>query len=464
MFRIGVFQRARSVRKVWRPALLLGAAFLVQGCAQHQWKMNELSQQVGQTSPDVLLRQLEMTKVPDRDRVQLLLNRGMLHALNGDLEAAREDWDEAKRGFEALRAASVSENVGAGTVNETLRAYDGTPGEQVILQALLALSYLASGNLDGARVEMLQADTLVRALQDEDEMNGQLAITRYVSGLVYELGGEWDNAYIAYDKAHNIMQARDQSPPSALKLSLIRTAEQSGRRDAAGRWREKFGEPPALDSGQGELVVVAMQGTVSARTQVAASVYAPGLEQYVSLALPSYPPKPMGYERRTLQLHGPVRRDVQTGLIEDVEAVAREDLEAEKGKLTAAALARMVAKHRAVEEAKKNSPLAGLVANIAGMVSEVADVRSWNTLPSNIQVSRTALPAGTYHYLMSRQIQRIGDSSRSGEVNIEAGRTTVLWLQQAATRAYAYPPLALPAQEEESDVEDTESEMESPAE
>ncbi|EDY87409.1 hypothetical protein GP5015_890 [gamma proteobacterium HTCC5015] len=92
-----------------------------------------------------------------------------------------------------------------------------------------------------------------------------------------------------------------------------------------------------------------------------------------------------------------------------------------------------------------------MIANVAGMVSEVADVRSWNTLPSNIQISRISLPEGEYHYLMSRQIQRIGDSSRAGEIRINAGDITVLWLQQNSAVTYAYPPEALPVKKENPD-------------
>ncbi|EDY87557.1 tetratricopeptide repeat domain protein [gamma proteobacterium HTCC5015] len=266
-----------------RPALL-GALVLLSlstsGCAVHQWKMNELSRQVGYTDPAVLLQQLEQTETPDRDQVQRWLNRGMLHLLNGDLAAARSDWEQAKQRIESLQAASVTENVGAATVNETFRAYDGTPSERILLHTLLALSYLADGDLDGARVEVLQSDVMVRALQEGEALNGQLAIARYVGGLVYELGGEWDNAYIAYQKAFNIMQARNQSPPSALKLSLIRSAQRAGRRDEVERWYKAFGTPSPLESGEGELVIIAMQGLVSAKTQAAASVYAPGLQQY----------------------------------------------------------------------------------------------------------------------------------------------------------------------------------------
>ena len=37
-----------------------------------------------------------------------------------------------------------------------------------------------------------------------------------------------------------------------------------------------------------------------------------------------------------------------------------------------------------------------MVANIAGMASEVADTRSWSTLPSTIGIARVVLAPGTY--------------------------------------------------------------------
>ncbi|NNF97414.1 MAG: hypothetical protein HKM94_10855, partial [Halobacteria archaeon] len=47
-------------------------------------------------------------------------------------------------------------------------------------------------------------------------------------------------------------------------------------------------------------------------------------------------------------------------------------------------------------EAGKQNDVAGLLVNIAGVLTERADTRSWLSLPANIQMARLQLPAGTY--------------------------------------------------------------------
>ncbi len=55
---------------------------------------------------------------------------------------------------------------------------------------------------------------------------------------------------------------------------------------------------------------------------------------------------------------------------------------------------RAVLKSVVQEQADKVDPVVGLVAKVAGVVSEQADDRSWRTLPESISVARTTLPQG----------------------------------------------------------------------
>jgi hypothetical protein len=99
-------------------------------------------------------------------------------------------------------------------------------------------------------------------------------------------------------------------------------------------------------------------------------------------------------------------------------------------------LARILAKQQAVRAAQRDSELAGILANLATIFTEVADTRSWNMLPSSIQVMRTTLPAGRY------AIQVPG---RSGGVaaapqwlDIGAQRKVVALAPQASQRVFSY--------------------------
>ena len=64
--------------------------------------------------------------------------------------------------------------------------------------------------------------------------------------------------------------------------------------------------------------------------------------------------------------------------------------------ITTRALARAVAKHKMAKEAGQRNGLAGLIVNIAGVLTERADTRSWLTLPGEIQIARIRAPAASY--------------------------------------------------------------------
>lgn len=406
--------------------LVLGAALFLQGCAFQQLKVNNVARELAYGSPEVALAALSKIKPPKRDEAQYLLNRGMLRYLSGDYPGSREDLQSAKSIIESLEALSVSENLAAGSINETLRSYTASPAERVLLHQVLALGYLAEGDLDGARVEMLQMDVAIKdeAGSDEDDLNGQLASARFISGVVYELGREWDNAMIAYRKAAAIMQARKHPLPRALQDSLLLMSQRVGLRNEYEQYREEFGRAaPKLDPEQGQLIVFYWQGVVSQKLQNFSAVFSPALQHHLSLALPYYPPKPVMPESTVVSVAG---SPVSTALLEDVEKLVREDLSAEMPAITAMALARMVAKHKGIKKAQEQSPIAGLIANFASTLSEVADVRSWNTLPANIQVARLSLPAGEHTFRIGQGSIAFGGNVASDTVSIHAGKLSVL--------------------------------------
>jgi hypothetical protein len=65
-----------------------------------------------------------------------------------------------------------------------------------------------------------------------------------------------------------------------------------------------------------------------------------------------------------------------------------------------------------------------MVADIFGSVTEVADTRSWSTLPAYVHVERLRLPAG------KRTVQvRTGFNRASGDVEVRPGTLSFLALR-----------------------------------
>lgn len=362
-------------------------------CAAQQRHVNALAEKLDVNGADQTLLELEKFKPKTRDKAQYLLNRGILKHFAGDPSGSITDLQSAKKIMDSLQAISISENIGASTVNDTLRSYSGTPGERVLLHQLLAYNYLQQGDLDGARVEMLQADVTMRQVAKSDSLRGQLASTHFLSGIIYELNREWDNAMISYRHASEIMKERRQKLPLALQDSLLQLSKRQGLTDEYKRYTKRFGrQARTFDAGDRELLVLYADGVVSNKRQHFISVFSIERKQNISISIPYYPPANYRPQHYHLQVAGKYHR---TQRLESIEQVARQDFADELPRITATTLARVVAKFLAADEArKKQGDLAGILVNIAGSVSEQADLRSWNMLPSTLQTSRIVIPKG----------------------------------------------------------------------
>ena len=82
--------------------------------------------------------------------------------------------------------------------------------------------------------------------------------------------------------------------------------------------------------------------------------------------------------------------------VKNLNQIADRTLQLYMPAITARAVARVVAKQRLVDETNEKSPLAGLIVNIANFATEVADTRSWLTLPGEIHLARLPIEAGSY--------------------------------------------------------------------
>src|SRR5215470_9882828 len=92
--------------------------------------------------------------------------------------------------------------------------------------------------------------------------------------------------------------------------------------------------------------------------------------------------------------------------------------------ITARAVARMAAKDTVAAVASSSysndaggAALLGLLVNVAGVVTERADTRSWFTLPGEIYLLRLPLPPGE-HTLKLELHARDGHLINSGEIKV----------------------------------------------
>lgn len=412
---------------------------LLQGCSLQQHQLNNLARELDQGDAAGVLVTVESMDYPERDYAQYQLTLGLLKAVNGDFQGAIVDLQNAKRVIEQLQATSVSENLGAVTVNETLRSYTSSASERMLLQQLLILSYLMQNDLEGARVEVLQAQEIEKSLPDEG-LSGLVASSNYLGGLVYELNGEQDNAMISYRRAYQIMQSSEIPVPEALRDNLLELSYRLGLKNEYASYQQAFGRDfIAQERDQAQLVVLYWGGVVSAKKQWFMTVYEPSLGHNISLALPYYD---KAYPQQTPLSFTVIGQQLRTEELDNVELLARADLDAQSAEIYAAALARMIVKQTMVHELEKqqDGEIAAMVLGITNMVTEVADVRSWNMLPATIQISRLTLPEGEYYLQQPDKARQLSLLSRDEYI---ARSATQLKADVTATLISADPPAEL---------------------
>ncbi len=397
----------------------------------HQTEVNSLAEGLEGLGAEKTLLALQEIDASDRDRAQYLLNVGLLKSIRGNFSDANKDLQLAKEILNALQAVSVSESVWATTINETLTSYDGSASERVLLHELMSINYLMQNDLDAARVEVLQASVVMDELASASGPSGQLASSHYIAGLVYELGGELDDAMISYRKAEKIMTVRNIHLPAALKYSLLNLSRDLGLDADYKKYNQRFNMvATTLPPDSAEIIVIYWDGIVTSKREKSLSVWVPSLEQVVSLAVPTYPES--DYVKRPLNVNFDGKHYI-TQTLEDIEALAREDLADNFAQIYTMTLARMVAKAEMVKQANGQNSSLGLLMNLATLLTESADIRSWNMLPSTIQVSRFLVPTGKYPLPVNNFVT---STSEKTEFTARAGDKIVLFISSASRRTF----------------------------
>lgn len=350
------------------------------------------------------------------DDVLACLNKGVLRRMVNDYSGSNQILEVAKQRIEELYGVSVTEQLGAVTVNDTLRKYSGSRYEQVLLHAYMALNYIQMGDLDAARVEILQADV---KMQEWGEAPEEDPFVRYLSGMIYEALGETDQAIVAYRQAKSIYNATSEKQqldvPQVLKADLLRTLASEGLWDEYKNLKSGFGmssfKPTKLGNGFGELIVILNNGLAPVRSSnFITTATGTDVVDIVKIAVPTYSSSTRPLYGARLVVNN---KSVNLETVENIDALARNALDDEMPAITARAIARAVVKHKTQKEAEdRGGALAGFLMTITNIATEHGDTRSWTTLPQEIQVARIVLPKGPQNV----QIQMINGAGVAVDV------------------------------------------------
>ena len=361
---------------------------------------------------------------PKKSDIPFLFELGLVAHYANHFQESNAAFDQAGDIAEDRYTKSVSKEAISLVTSDQMRPYPGTRYERLLSHYYRTINYVYLNQLDGALVECRRATALINYFKGEDEKYDFFgaAFLAHLSAVLFEATGEWNDAYISYKQAAEYYQNASEKTgvemPEDIGHSLVRLARKLGFVDEMERYEEQYGEFSPRPANTGELILFYESGYVPPKGEetlmfpilkkddVDDEKFVPTLigrqgmvyedielEYLLRVAIPtidSYRPLLSGIEVAV--------GEVKTNgvLVEDVENIAIETFNSQRPIILLRTLLRAVGKYLLYRKANKENEALGLLVNLAGVVTEQADTRSWQTLPNQIFMVRMPLPADTH--------------------------------------------------------------------
>ena len=255
------------------------------------------------------------------DKILYLMEKGRTGQIGKDTKSSIADFTLAMQEIAANDDAAKFTASGAGAqtaallTNDNAIPYTGESYERIFLHHFQAMNYLFEKNLDAAAVEVRRAnEKQMLALQaheqdiaEFEQKNNQAqgvlnnfdglnisagrvknsfqnAYTFYTSGVIYEILGQANDAYIDYKKALEIFPDN-----SYLQQDILRLATQLSMKEDLVRFSARFkGKPQVTNGAGGELIVFYEHGFAPPKLEI--KVNLPTFSGIHSVAFPTYAP------------------------------------------------------------------------------------------------------------------------------------------------------------------------------
>ncbi len=376
---------------------------LFAGCASYTDQITSMSSltQLGKYDKALDILDKSVLAKNSGDKVLYHMERGTLLYLLGRFDSAARDWGAAESRAEELYTTSLSAQAAALSINESYADYEGEAFERVLLPVYSALAYLRLGSTEKAAAEVRKTFEVLEVINRQGKGKNSYSregFAHHLSGLIYEARGDWDAAIIEYraalaDSASGAgkLRAADSAP---IASALGRLAQFRRRREIVAEVRAAH---PAVTwtshehmQSEGELYVLHESGRIPIK--VAEDIVLPMGEGVVRISFPVY------HDRLSAPGHLGVSLDGApvgpAALAADFGFAAKAALSDRRAKDIARMVARAVLKDQAARAAARSmGEFAGLVASIAGAVTETADTRGWTGLPETLWLLRVPVRA-----------------------------------------------------------------------
>lgn len=381
------------------------------------------------------LKTLEANKEAYGANNQLLywLDYGLLLHLGGKYDESIKAFNKAMNLYDQNFTTSVSNQGTTWLINDNTAPYRGEDFERVLINIFQSLNYLQIGKTEDALVEARNIDSLLKSINnqysiEDKNVYSEDAFARFLMGIMYELtggSGGLNDAYIAYRNSLKLYE-EDFKPnygvttPPLLIENLLSVAEVIDEEEFKKLERKYYGKsfPTLREKEQkAEVYLIYYFGLSPIKHQAGIVLPLPG--GYIhKLAFPEYGKREYELKVQSFSAVSDEKITFQalTQKVDDISSIAVQNLENRRGRVLAKALTRSTGKYfleRTQEQMLRrryNDQAADAfkyVSSIFNIASEQPDLRSWQTLPGEIRMSRLLLVPGRYEFFANKKL--IGD-------------------------------------------------------
>lgn len=444
--------------------LALAIAFALSGCSVMRSYDDELKQTVDLVAHGQVpqaIQQLDSNNTSNDKDLLYYFEKGTLQRFDNKYKDSVTTWlsadhlvneweNEAK-----LRAGAILENVGAVTLNDKMRRYDGHDYEKVMLSTQLALNHLLNGDWDFARTEIKkthereaiiaevrakETDAIEKESREKGigttfkDLNGypvetlnspeitslkngfQSAFSHYLAGFVYEALGEPSLASAGY------RQAVELRP----NIKIL----EDGLANLDSRPRQQ-------KTNETDVLMVVENGVAPSLSSMMIPI--PVIYKGLGVIPISFPVLHSDSTRtptpNTVSIDNTNTQSL--AMVTSLDAMSKRALKDDMPSIIVRGILRAAVK-TASQQALMSSNnsyamLAGVALNAVNVITESADERTWRTLPSAINVARFSIPTGKHEFSIGSDKKTLDINGAHAVVVARVIGNQVYWSQPVYT-------------------------------
>ena len=342
-----------------------------------------------------------------KNMVLYYMDLGMVQHDAGKCADSDQSLNSAEQRMDELYTKSVHRAIGTFLINDNTTEYAGEPFEHAMLNVLRALNYLCLSQLDEAAVEARKVTFYLDHLRDARSASFAYrddAFAQYLAALIFADTGRQDDARISMANAFKGYEAYaahfDTKAPDFKDSSLQRNGEvvlfhYNGM--APAKVSKTF-----QIAWNNAVAVLRSSNDSEANGDRAKNALNAGLTGHaITVSYPEYEDMPYLVKSSAIEVDSVT---TNTQLVENISAIARDELKnetaAQRTRMIVRATIKYIIAETASNQVKAQSEGLGLLTRIVtsslASATEIADTRSWATLPAEIRMARIILPPGRH--------------------------------------------------------------------